>query len=431
MPPIKNLGSTHTGRQLGRLREMYHLYREEFLALGEAYPVGEESMLRAFRRGLIAWYEVVVWRGEAALATSDHDFLMQAGQYFLLHLDREHLGVEWPEAPPAHPLYEYLPRPIILTDHQRAMRHQFEEMGETCQSILLLAYYHRLDAATITKAFGWHGGAGEGATRIRQCRQQAREWLFQAGLLPSESRLDVELDLIDRYLLGNLSGQERWDLDARREREDFRQTLLLEEEWLEAVRTAGRRELHELLMAEEERYVAISRTPRIPRSTWTRWAAMLALVLVTLAVWLWYNREYPDQGWPALAESAFAPYPNLIAPSGGTDSANLALERAFLPYERQQWAQAEAELEPLLPDYPQLRLYLGISALGQGYGSRAARWMEGIRPGDPFHEPAQWYLALAFLREGQVEPARALLFRIRDTPRHPYRMGAEELLERL
>ena len=63
----------------------------------------------------------------------------------------------------------------------------------------------------------------------------------------------------------------------------------------------------------------------------------------------------------------------------------------------------------LVRDY--MRLYVGLSYLATGDGQNAVRELGGVvfrtKPGDVLYETAQWYLALAWLKRNDVEPAEA------------------------
>jgi hypothetical protein len=63
----------------------------------------------------------------------------------------------------------------------------------------------------------------------------------------------------------------------------------------------------------------------------------------------------------------------------------------------------------LVRDY--MRLYLGLSYLASGDGRNAVRELEGVvlrtKPGDALYEAARWYLALAWLKRNDVDPAGA------------------------
>jgi hypothetical protein len=63
----------------------------------------------------------------------------------------------------------------------------------------------------------------------------------------------------------------------------------------------------------------------------------------------------------------------------------------------------------LVRDY--MRLYLGLSYLASGDGRNAVRELEGVvlrtKPRDALYEVARWYLALAWLKRNDVDPAGA------------------------
>lgn len=428
MPQAPTFDPT-SGQPLATLREHYHHYHDAFLSFGEAYPVGEGDLLLAYRRSLIAWYEMTV-RRRLPTDMDTFSYLREAGTFFLLNRGPEQLGVNLPGAQSAHPLYAYLPEPVALSDRQQAMLEQFEEVGERCHDLLLLAYYHHLNDIRLGEVLEIPGGADGVREARHHCLFLIRERLRQSGLFSREAFLtDAEENLIDRYQRNELQTEERWDVELQRtERADFRAAIERQEEWLEAVRIAGRRQLHELMMEEETIYVEMSR-PAVQRSRAVGSGYWMAAALLLLIIAVYGYREYlRPTDTRALALAYFEPYPNVVANSGSLDTADNYLERSFLPYDEGRWAAAYEELTTIVAAFPAARLYLGVTALAQSDPERATDWLETIGPAEVYHAPAQWYLALAYLWKRQTEPARALLLAITETNGHPYRSQAQRLL---
>ena len=85
--------------------------------------------------------------------------------------------------------------------------------------------------------------------------------------------------------------------------------------------------------------------------------------------------------------------------------------------------------------YSAVQVYLGISLLGSGQAKEAAEVLErhlASTGGKPlFEEDAQWYLALAWLKMGDVEQARKQLSGISENPTHPRQSAAADILQQL
>ena len=107
------------------LLRTYHAYHATFMELADAYPLPEAEKLRAYRRTLIALYEASRLPGQQELPVTVEAFIQQAGAFFLTHYNPQHLAVDIDWAPPSHPLYPYLPRPVRLSERQNVMREQF------------------------------------------------------------------------------------------------------------------------------------------------------------------------------------------------------------------------------------------------------------------------------------------------------------------
>ncbi len=75
------------------------------------------------------------------------------------------------------------------------------------------------------------------------------------------------------------------------------------------------------------------------------------------------------------------------------------------------------------------QLLLGIANLEIGDTNRAERHLMSIfEAKNPYYSQCQWWLALAFLREGKLDAARDIFQKIGKTAGHPYRAEAEAAL---
>ncbi|MCB0579554.1 MAG: tetratricopeptide repeat protein [Phaeodactylibacter sp.] len=92
-----------------------------------------------------------------------------------------------------------------------------------------------------------------------------------------------------------------------------------------------------------------------------------------------------------------------------------ARDKAMQAYEAGEYQQARRLMEEYLSENKrdnEVRLYLGIVLLGEGDPAGAIDNLEAALanlPQPAYERPARWYLALAYLRNGQPEQARALL----------------------
>lgn len=419
------------GHHLADLILVYHEYRDEFLAFAQAYPVPEAERLLAYRRAAIAWYEVRLREG-ADFPYETLYYLQEAGTYYLIHQGKELLTRTLPEPETPHSLREFLPGRAELSNEQVAMQTQLLELGDTCRELLLLSYYHHLSDARLAAVLRIPE-AERGVVRKRmQCLLMVNERLRNSGLVGKDHFvMDADEALLDRYFRYGMTEEETEQLQRRRQAEPrLNQAFRRWEQWLWAVRATGRRELDDLLQAEEHRYATTAR-PSVRGRLSGRPSYLTTAVLLLLLGVIGYGLAGPPSE-RVLIERYFSLYPNVITP---TDDPRAPpddyLAGAFVAYEAGDFAAAYREFVDLLPVYPASRLYLGICALGQEQYDRAIDWFEEIAPGEPYYAAAEWYLALALIGNDNELAAQELLTRIAATAGHPFLRQSRALLEDL
>jgi hypothetical protein len=138
-----------------------------------------------------------------------------------------------------------------------------------------------------------------------------------------------------------------------------------------------------------------------------RIAAAVALVLAMGIAYFYLQAPNAAQ----LAEDYLEPYPDRITTMGQND-AN-ALATAIQAYNQAQYDEAIAAFQQIPPGHPQqplIDLYIGVSALETGRTPLARSALQPLaeQAGD-YQAAARWYLALAYLKEGDTAAARPLL----------------------
>ena len=80
-----------------------------------------------------------------------------------------------------------------------------------------------------------------------------------------------------------------------------------------------------------------------------------------------------------------------------------------------------------------VRLQEAVTLLEQGMAQKAIAQLKPLAQGTPGHwsAGAQWYLALAYLKNDQHGQARPLIGQIAELPGHPYQAEARALLQQL
>lgn len=152
---------------------------------------------------------------------------------------------------------------------------------------------------------------------------------------------------------------------------------------------------------EEE---ARTKTGTIP---WMKIAASLLIVMLAGGYFFIRNVYRTDQ----LFEDSFNAYPNQFSVMGSSEK-NLFTE-GLQHYEKQEYEEAidkfskiQSESEYAVPS----QLYMGISFLALDQSGEAINTLESlIEKGTTYSDAARWYLALAYMKNGDDDNASRLL----------------------
>ena len=249
-------------------------------------------------------------------------------------------------------------------------------------------------------------------------------------------------ELIDDYLLGNLSGDKLAACEKRlREDDEF----------------AGKVRLHKLIMQEmaenEDDKIRdiISNADKemddpvirhIPYLMYFSYAAAV-LVFIALGVYLiFFYQPLPQK----LFTEYFVPYDNdLIAsprsseiPEQFSHFSEKAYDQILIGmkyYEKGDFEKASEILDNKLFNKtrdPELVFYLALSQLACGKTGEAIGNLESLseHPDHLYRDEVTWYLALAYLNSGEENRTKELLQKISGT-KNPYAQQAKELLKKL
>ena len=215
---------------------------------------------------------------------------------------------------------------------------------------------------------------------------------------------EKEIALIDSYLEGTLSMEDKIAFEERLRKENDLQLLLSDLRILKAgIKQTTREEIRSELQSLENKLTG-SPSFSFLRSTWTKVAASLAFIMVT--AWLLWpsSTKTPEQ----LFAENFEPYPNIIMPTvrGGQTADSTVMAQAYKAYDMQEYTKAIELFESLEVKAEGVLLYLGNSYLANGSAEKAVPIFERvISDFDIFDEQAEWYLALSYLKLGNKEKA--------------------------
>ncbi|MGI9552413.1 MAG: tetratricopeptide repeat protein [Aurantibacter sp.] len=246
--------------------------------------------------------------------------------------------------------------------------------------------------------------------------------------------------LIEKYLEGNLGASEREAFEKRLEDDpEFGQSVVQMENMVSGIKHAGRKDIAKKLADLEATLPEVeleetSNVIELKQSRYRYWGAIaagLALVLISSLFLLNYNSGQTEQD---LFTAYYEPYSGDLSRSGEEDLFDKT-KKAEYAYALGQYAVAIPLFEEVISQEPtsKLRFYLGNAYLSTGEGSKAAQQFEAVlRDIDyPLQDQAQWYLALSYLKAGNVDMARTNLEIITENSGSFYHQKAKEVLDRI
>ena len=244
-------------------------------------------------------------------------------------------------------------------------------------------------------------------------------------------------EFIDRHLDGELSGPElNWfekELDSN---SDLQSELKLQKELNEALGQDDILDLREKLNVIHEMVDPEPKRKKIKKTLSENWAGIAAASVVILVAigFLLSNSINPVQTGEELFDQYYEPY---IVPTNyrsATDINNV-FHKALVEYGNQDYQKALLLFEKvLLKDESRMDVTLltGISNLEiENYNSANNSFQKVINHDDNlFIEQAGWYLALCYLKTGELEKAN-LQFEKMITDNSLYKVAAEDILNKL
>ena len=128
----------------------------------------------------------------------------------------------------------------------------------------------------------------------------------------------------------------------------------------------------------------------------------------------------------------FKPHPDVLTSRGANES---LLNEAMVAYESANYQRAESLFEQVLDEGEsvEVRFYLAQTYLATGEYEPARQLLVALQRTDRFSlkEASQWYLALAYLGQDDLESAVTLLQEIQASPNHAYGTQSMQLLKRI
>ena len=242
---------------------------------------------------------------------------------------------------------------------------------------------------------------------------------------------DKDRDLIRSYIAGDLPEDQRRSVERRAaEDEAFRKELLAEKKMqMSGNSPANTSENRHQARNQVEGSGPVEVEPEIaPRSG--RWW-MLAAAIAIIVAGIYYLVQNQSGASDDLFTQYFEPYPlsAYTVATEGEESVPAALQ-AYQQGDYQEAVNRFEATEPTLSSAPTFTFYHALSLLGNQQGGEAIPILQAvIQQADArgVTQPAEWYLALAYLQDGQQEMALETLNRITGQPNHEMNQRAEML----
>lgn len=161
-------------------------------------------------------------------------------------------------------------------------------------------------------------------------------------------------------------------------------------------------------------------------------SGIVILVILGVAAFLFFNNQNTNL---SLFAENFKPLPDVIV--NRDEEENDLLTIGMSAYSHQDYMVAVSHLEQFVnrensteTNKRNATIYIGITNLALGNINTAIQNFNKITRENPtFREAAEWYLALAYLKQQDFENCAKQLKIIESNPQHEYRLQAKELLK--
>jgi len=216
-------------------------------------------------------------------------------------------------------------------------------------------------------------------------------------------------ELIERYFLGQLSSEEKEQFRHLQQTDaSFKAELTFQENIKRITENEDNIHFKEQLQSYETKQPSKAKSYRL------LWMAASVAVAVTVGALLFF--QSPSN--KALFAENFEPYRNVIQPIVRGEASKDLKTQAFSAYEKKDFTKAISLFSALQKTEPE-PYYLFYKANSYLVGDQPSEAIpllkEYLSTQGNFTEKAQWYLALAYLKDGNTSEAKKILQKISDS----------------
>lgn len=234
--------------------------------------------------------------------------------------------------------------------------------------------------------------------------------------------------LIDKFLLQKLTDEEQQQFDVKLNDTSFAKELSFRKTLLEACEVKGNLKLQSLLESED-----LNMGRKNPKNK-LRWIVPTLMTVLFLTFLIFYiinsNKNTSDKIFLAHYE----PFPNLVEPIQRSQDQQLNnIAKIMLAYDSKNYKLALKNINDSSHNIKDLEIYEAICNIETQNIEKAKIILTKLTTdrNAKYHDASQWYLALIYLKENDLEKAITSFKNIAMNRNHLYRIKAEEILERL
>ncbi|GAB3983294.1 hypothetical protein GCM10028806_56340 [Spirosoma terrae] len=243
-------------------------------------------------------------------------------------------------------------------------------------------------------------------------------------------------DLFEAYTNQTLSDKERQELENRlhsdvRLQSDFREY----QQFRHSIEAVKLKEQLERIHKRLEKRGEIDTTDRPPQPLKSAFGRRQTIVLTVIVVLLLVGGLYRFSR-PSRAEQTYVAYYQPEPVSRGAATCSPSLMPGIQAYRSGQYKQALQEFSQLPAQQLCVSYYVGLTQLALNQEKEAITSLKAASA-DTLNEPAlvrqkaEWYLALAYLKAGQITEAKQQLTIVVQQPDQPFRQVATKALATL
>lgn len=240
-------------------------------------------------------------------------------------------------------------------------------------------------------------------------------------------------ELVKKYLANQLSPEERNAFEQEMENDPFLMESIeglsvVNGQWsIDAVEKVEQEINHKIELKVNEQKKA-----KVISMSFFRYAAaacVIGIICFTSYNLFFVTKQLDEQ---AIYASYFKPLTN---PDATVRGENGATEEsiAVQAYEKEDYFEAVNAYQKLVannPDNVKNNLFLGISFLGTNQPKKAIDVLNKITNSEEFHFDIQWYLALAYIKNKELQNAQTTLSNLTKEENY-YQKEAQEILDKL